>query len=249
MTALESGSETVPALDIVTERLLWEEVKVKGKETPEVEPKALITGSNLGNNSRFGKETLNCCYCGKTGHYKRDCRKWTWHQGKAGTKHSSACECGSEHDTMLVGQALMARSESEWVVDSGATRHMINKKNIFTEVEDLEPTETVTLGDGKTLEVKSIGTVEVEMSLLDGYKRRCSLQHVLYILKLSYNLISVTRETESGKTVTFSITRYEFKNDQKQITAVATKQGNLYHLKMYSKSQECLSFTVSENKE
>jgi len=86
---------------------------------------------------------------------------------------------------MTIGKALTARSESEWIVDSEATSHMINKKRLFTEVEDLYPDETVTLGDGKTLEVKSIGNVEVEMPLLDGYRRRCFLQHVLYVPKLS----------------------------------------------------------------
>jgi len=47
---------------------------------------------------------------------------------------------------------------------------MINKKSLFTEVEDLNPAEIVTLRDGKTLEVKSVVTVEVERSLLDGYR-------------------------------------------------------------------------------
>lgn len=77
---------------------------------------------------------------------------------------------------MLIGQALTTKSESEWLVDSGATSHMINNRSLFTEVEDFDPVETVTLGDGKKLEVKSVGTVEVEMSLPDGSSRRCSLQ-------------------------------------------------------------------------
>jgi len=63
-----------------------------------------------------------------------------------------------------------------------------------------------------------------------------------------HNLISVTRAIESGKTVKFSKTGCEFKKDPGQITAVATKQGSLYHLKMCSKSQECLKTIVSENR-
>jgi len=59
----------------------------------------------------------------------------------------------------------------------------------------------------------------------------------------------VTRAIESGKTVTFRQTGCEFKNNQGQITAVATKQGSLYHLKMCSKSQKCLNTIVSESKE
>jgi len=99
-----------------------EEAKVKRKETPKVKSEALILGSNPGNNPRSGN-TFNCKYCRKPGHYKRGCRKWARHQVKAGTKHSSAGKHGSKQKAMLIGQALTARSENEWIVDSGATSH------------------------------------------------------------------------------------------------------------------------------
>ena len=47
MTALESGSENVPPLETVTERLLREEEKLlKGRETTEEESKLLVAGNN-----------------------------------------------------------------------------------------------------------------------------------------------------------------------------------------------------------
>ena len=117
VTALESGSENVPALEVVTERLLREEEKIKGKETSEGEPKALITGNNPGSNPRSGKKTFNCHYCGKAGHYKRDCRKWARLQAKAGGVKLPAGQPpgkpGSSQDAMLIGQALTTKSGSE----------------------------------------------------------------------------------------------------------------------------------------
>ncbi len=71
VTALESS---VLPLETVTERLLREE-KLKGKGTKDEEARLLVVGSNP-------KTTLTCYYCGKTGHYKRDCRKWAKSQGK-----------------------------------------------------------------------------------------------------------------------------------------------------------------------
>ena len=58
---------------------------------------------------------------------------------------------------------------------------MSNDRRLFTQVRDLDPVEKVTLGDGRSLEVKSVGTVELEMLLPDGCSRRCSLQKVPYI--------------------------------------------------------------------
>ena len=43
VTALESGSENVSPLETVTERLLREEEKLKGRETTEEEPKLVTT--------------------------------------------------------------------------------------------------------------------------------------------------------------------------------------------------------------
>ncbi len=79
---------------------------------------------------------------------------------------------------MLIEQALTINSGKEWLVNSGATSH---DRTLFTQSRDLEPTETVTLGKGGVLEVKSVGTVELGMLLPDGSSKNCSLKKVLYV--------------------------------------------------------------------
>ena len=174
VTALESGSENIPALDTVTERLLREEEKLreKGKEAVD---EALVAGGKSGLGK---KKTFNCHYCGKRGHFKRDCKKWAKAQAAKAGGVKSGQQSGKHpnQDTMVVSQALTAKSGNEWLVDSGATSHMSNNRSLFTQMKDLEQPETVTLDDGNTLEVKSVGTVELEMSLPDGSSRTCSLQ-------------------------------------------------------------------------
>ena len=64
-----------------------------------------------------------------------------------------------------------------------------------------------------------MGTVELDMLLPDGSSRKCSLQKVLYVPKLAYNLVSVSRATEAGKSVTFSKGGCEFSDDSGQTTA------------------------------
>ena len=69
-----------------------------------------------------------------------------------------------------------------------------------------------------------MGTVELDMLLPDGSSRKYSLQKVLYVPKPAYNLVSVSRATEAGKSVTFSKGGCEFSDDSGQTTAFATKQ-------------------------
>ena len=59
VTTLESGSDTVPALENVTEGLLREEQKLKDREEAD------------------GKKQFTCHYCKKPGHFKKDCWKFT----------------------------------------------------------------------------------------------------------------------------------------------------------------------------
>lgn len=77
-----------------------------------------------------------------------------------------------------------------WIVDSGASCHMCNNVMLFVELRSLKETLQVTLGDGHTLEATGRGTVALDMKLPDGMTKTCKLNDVLYVPKLSYNLLS-----------------------------------------------------------
>ena len=79
----------------------------------------------------------------------------------------------------------------------------------------------------------------MEMLLPNGDSRRCALKKVLYVPKLGYNLVSVSRAAEAGKTIKFYNSSCEFVNSSGETIAFATKQGSLYCLEFLRKSQEC----------
>ena len=117
VTALESGSDTVPALESVTERLLREEHKLKDREEADDSKKLLVAK---------GRRPLTCHYCKKPGHFKKDCWKFAQAQGteKSGKHKNPSRQSKREHqssqDAMVISNALVAKSRNDWIVDSGA---------------------------------------------------------------------------------------------------------------------------------
>lgn len=86
------------------------------------------------------------------------------------------------------------------------------------------------MGDGHTLEAVGHGIVELDMNLPDGTTKRCKLHDVLYVPNLTYNLLSVSKAAESGKTAEFSKTNCRFLDAKKKLIAVGMRLGSLYYL-------------------
>lgn len=264
VTALEANSETVPRMEIVTERLLHEEQKQKEKGAVSEEQKALAAKGNL-------KKGPICHFCRKPGHLKRECWKLAA-QSEAGKKAGKSsgkpkhaanqvtekqqdhhqqtddAEALSECEALVVGHALSIVSKEIWIIDSGATCHMCSDESFFSELRKLDDVQEVSLGDGRVLKATAEGTVPLEMLLPDGNTQECSLKNVLLIPKLAYNLLSVSKATEAGKTFAFSESGCEILNSKGKCIAFATKGGSLYYLQ-FCRSQQQLNVATKSNKE
>ena len=150
---------------------------------------------------------------------------------------------------MLISNALMAKSRDDWIVDSGTTCHLCNGQGMFVEMKQVGSDEKVTLGDENSLDVAGEGTVDMDMLWDNGVKRGCTLNRVLYVPELAYNLVSVSRAAESGKTVHFDDSSCEFQNGDGEVIALGARQGSLYYLKFARKSWETVNMAQSKNKE
>ena len=122
---------------------------------------------------------------------------------------------------------------------------MCNNKELFKELSSLRKPQEVTLGDGHVLEATAEGTVTLEMLLPDGRTQRCNLQNALYVPKLSYNLLSVSKASEATK---FNNSGCEILNRHKKVVAFATRVGNLYYLEFCRKLQQ-LNVVEKKSKE
>ena len=101
----------------------------------------------------------------------------------------------------------------------------------------LDNPQQVTLGDEIPLKGPADGTVKLDMILPDGSKQNCKLENVLYVPKLSYSLLSVSKASEAGKTTKFDKSGCKILNQGKKVIAVATKHGNLYYLRHCKKGE------------
>ena len=181
-----------------------------------------------------------CHYCQKYGHIKQNCyelaqakRSISQRVNRAEVKRRDSSSSDSESAGLLVGHVLSASAKSQsdsWIMDSRATCHMCNNGMLYVELCSLKEPLEVTLGDGHTLEATGHGTVVLEMKLPDGTTKKCNLRNVLYVPKLAYNLLSVSKATETGKTTRFSEAGCRILDAKRKLVAAGTRVGSLYYL-------------------
>ena len=71
-----------------------------------------------------------------------------------------------------------------------------------------------------------------------GKTRQCHLSDVLYVPKLSYNLLSVSKATELGKRVEFHFIDCQIVDQEGKVVPVGIKKANLYYLSCQQKRME-----------
>ena len=225
VTALEAN-EDVPKMEVVTERLLHFERKQKEASSSDSGEKAMFT------KRQFKGKGPQCHYCKKYGHIQKNCIDRIKAESKQGGpeitrgKKPKANKVG-----LLTCHVLGVRTaDHDWIIDSGATCHICNSKELFEEFHPLSKPQKVTLGDGRTLEAIGTGAVEVKLKLPSERSKIGRLSEVLYVPTLAYNLLSVAKATEAGKMITFGETEGEIVDDQGETVAIASKAGSLYYL-------------------
>ena len=249
VTALEA-SEKVPSMEVVIDRLLYEEKKSKDRrEETETDQEGALA---VKHKSKW-KRGIRCHYCGKLGHIQKDCYEREKNNGKM-RKSSHRVDKSSvkKKDDDGIGllasaQALAASNHiNSWIVDSGATCHICCNKMMFSEMKIMDRSQTITLGDGRSIESTSQGTVKLKLKQPDGTYKRATLYDVLYVPELSYNLLSVTKATELGKTVRFDEFTCEIINEDQEVVGSATKCGSLYYLNCQMMSPHQIINTARE---
>ena len=243
VTALEASPE-VPRLEVVLERLMHEEKKLKEKsEQRSKHPEdALLVRSKPSGGPV-------CFYCGKNGHIKKFCEEWKKkNEGEEvksrKDKEESSFFCrrsrvGLDNDSdsdddieciALISQVSTVEHRREWIIDSAASHHICNNSNSMQNLKKLNCSQKIKVGNGDFVEVKAEGTVKLEINAGNS-TRKFKLQKVLFAPDLKFNLFSVPRAAQAGKTVEFGKQGCRIvESSTRQTIGSGRKKGNLYYV-------------------
>ena len=227
VTALEA-QEQVPSWEMVTEKLLNEEFKLKSKSNSTESHDALVSKTD-----NF-KKTKLCYECGKPGHIKRNCYIYLRKQKEldAESKANIAQTNNSESCGLIVTANTVSENHTTdtWIMDSGATRHMCSDRGLFSQLLKLNSTIEIQVGDGRRLTAEGIGKVSINVKLPGNTVTTFQLINVLYVPKLAFNLISVSECSKLGLKFMFMCNSCEIFDDNNQLVAFANKKNELYYL-------------------
>lgn len=98
----------------------------------------------------------------------------------------------------------MPSSESKWYIDSGATVHMCNNVKSFNKSTVQLPAKSkIQIGVGMELDVLHEGTVAGTITSY-GKTFPVLFKDFLYVPKLQFNLLSVSKIRKKGYTISFT---------------------------------------------
>ena len=115
-------------------------------------------------------------------------------------------------------------------MDSGASSHMTQDKELLSDYREFENPEKVGLGDGHVVNAVGIGKVRVNMLFKMSKSKESVIHEVLYVPKLTCNLFSVRAAAERGNIVKFGQFRCWIRDRKEKLCGMGLLTGKMYHL-------------------
>ena len=225
ITTLETKTKEELTMDYVTARLMHKVSKRKEKDPRSEDAAMKLRQGKMDTSSlrQGGQGTRTCFYCGKLGHIARFCYKT-----KNKERENAKIVKDDANFAFTVQHTPQARSMSEWIMDSGATKHMTSHRLAF-DIYEVLTSRSVHLGDYSILEAIGIGSIVVEVMVRDKINK-IRINECLHVPKLHANLLSVSKLVSSGLKVQFNINECIIRASDGHPVAIAPREGNLYHL-------------------
>jgi transposase InsO family protein len=221
-----------------------------------------------GNNNNAPRRDGNCRYCGKAGHWARECRKKQREEGAAAEAH--VAEADDADPALLMALVLPQEGEAltdddaivhlneerakvclgaeddakdpRWHMDTGASNHMTGNSTVFSEL-DRNVSGTVRFGDGSVVDIKGRGTVV----FVSHQGRHRVLSRVYYIPRLQTSIISVGQLDEVGCSALVKGGFMVVRDRQEELIARVPRTGNrLYTIALQVTRPICLAASAGE---
>jgi len=162
-----------------------------------------------------------CHYCGKEGHWKRDCYKRKAEEGSSGMGTSDK---GEKRDFTFLAKVPAESVPVGWIIDSGASQHLCGDRALFTTYNIMSENQEITIADGTKIEAKGIGEIAIATQ-----GQSIILRDVWHVPEIGGNLMSVSRMVDAGYTVEFGPTACTIRKGRTQ-SELGQRHRRLYHL-------------------
>ncbi|CAD7066109.1 unnamed protein product [Tilletia caries] len=201
------------------------------KETALIAHQASASKSN-NDRQRSPRSDRNarCDYCKKKGHDEDVCRTKERHEeeDKGVSDRADYAYTGREthSETIYMGQVMLCtdkegtRSLLTFIVDSGATEHIVTDLRWFTEFEPVEESRVVTTANGDRMPVLGIGAVKV----CTENGEIISIYGAAYVPGAVSNLLSVSKMVDEGLKVIFAKDTCRVTRPDRTCVATATRE-------------------------
>ncbi|CAI7912365.1 unnamed protein product [Closterium sp. NIES-53] len=178
--------------------------------------------------------TSKCHYCGKSGHFWRECRKrpsdWTpsMARDQEGNAHTASCEADDTRESLVLvaGNGNKAPSDA-WFLDTGATQHMTHSASLLNNIGAPGDVTSIVLGNNESLPVVGVGSTRL---IVDSGP--VDVTNVLHVPGVKVNLLSVPQLAKKGVIATIDGAKMNlfWKGEQ---FAQGVLNGDIYQLKTH----------------
>ena len=158
-----------------------------------------------GSNKFVGVKTKKKCFnCQKTGHFARDCRVKRNDYDRRPKPSDQGGSKGNDQLAMTASYSLLAgHSNDSWIIDSGATEHMTNRKDWLQGYKEFDFDHEIGVAKkGLSVKGKGSGIMQIK-ARVQGKTLRWNLHDTLYVPDLPHNLYSIKAATKHGCSVRF----------------------------------------------
>lgn len=238
ITALEARPEADLTFNLVQQKVIAEYERHTNASAGEKDS-ILKTVSNTLTKSRG-----SCFFCKSSEHFKQDCPKYKeWKKKKNNKQQQTVNKVNTveERDVLF----NVGTIKGGWILDSGATRHVVNDKKFFTSLNESYNGE-IEVANGDVVKVIGIGTGKIKLIDSSNSIKSATVNEVLYAPSLVGNIISVRQLVKAGYEVNFSAHLCEIKHNGKQI-AVADLLNDLYKLRESDKVNSAVKLHHKEH--
>ncbi|KAK4402405.1 Retrovirus-related Pol polyprotein from transposon TNT 1-94 [Sesamum angolense] len=169
-----------------------------------------------GNDGKIQKTKVTCYCCGKLGHKAYQCFQRNDQQktrDKPPSQPRPQINLAKQEEVIaaVVVEANLMENKTDWIQDTGASKHFCSNKELFQDFQEARDGECVFMGNSTTAGV--LGKGKIFLKLTSG--KTLALIDVLYVPSLRRNLISSSLLNKAGLKIVLEANK-----------VIITKNGN-----------------------